>query len=92
MTSLRKLPKNMGNLVKTIAATVFKKLPKVQQIAQSGHMVLLNPLTLCKIPPTRNPIQTKTKFELFKMEQNTFKQCYQIRQNFTTLAKKFSSL
>ena len=38
---LQKLPKNVGNLGKTIIATRFKKLPKVQEIAQSGHTSLL---------------------------------------------------
>ena len=37
---LQKLPKNVGNLGKTIIATRFKKLPKVQEIAQSGHTSL----------------------------------------------------
>ena len=31
--------KNVGKLVKIIAATGFKKLPKVQKISQSGHTV-----------------------------------------------------
>ena len=30
LTPLQKLPKNMGDLGKTIAATGFEKLPKVQ--------------------------------------------------------------
>ena len=36
-TPLQKLPKNVGYLGKLIVAKGFKKLPKVQQIAQSGH-------------------------------------------------------
>ena len=32
-----KLPKNVGDLGKIIAAKGFKNLPKVQKIAQSGH-------------------------------------------------------
>ena len=39
MTPLQKLPKNVGDLGKLIVAKGFKKLPKVQQIAQSGHTV-----------------------------------------------------
>ena len=34
---LQKLPKNMGDLGKIIAAKGFEKLPKVQSITQSGH-------------------------------------------------------
>ena len=36
-TPLQKLPKNVGDLGKFIVAKGFKKLPKVQKIAQSGH-------------------------------------------------------
>ena len=37
LTPLQKLPKNVGNLGKIVAATGFEKLLKVQEIAQSGH-------------------------------------------------------
>ena len=37
LTHLQKLPKNVGDLGKLIVAKGFKKLPKVQKIAQSGH-------------------------------------------------------
>ena len=37
MTPLQKLPKNVGDLGKLIAAKCFKKLTKVQKIATSGH-------------------------------------------------------
>ena len=37
LTPLQKLPNNMGNLGKIIVATGFKKVPKVQLFAQSGH-------------------------------------------------------
>ena len=37
MISLGKLPKNVRDLGKLIVAKVFKKLPKVQKIAQYGH-------------------------------------------------------
>ena len=37
LTPLQKLPKNVGDLEKLIVAKGFKKLPKVQQIAQSAH-------------------------------------------------------
>jgi len=36
-TPLQKLPKNVGDLGKLIVAKGFKKLSKVQYIAQSGH-------------------------------------------------------
>ena len=34
---LQELPKNVGDLGKIIVASGFKKLPKVQKIAQSGR-------------------------------------------------------
>ena len=37
MTSLLKLPKNVGDLGKLIVAKGFKKLPKVPKIVESGH-------------------------------------------------------
>ena len=37
LAPLQKLPKNVGDLGKLIATKGFKKLPKVQKIAQSGH-------------------------------------------------------
>ena len=37
LTPLQKLPKNGGDWGKLIVAKGFKKLPKVQNIAQSGH-------------------------------------------------------
>ena len=37
LTSLQNLPKNVGDLGKKIVAKGFKKLPKIQKIAKSGH-------------------------------------------------------
>ena len=37
LTSLQKLPKNVGHLGKSIVAEGFERLPKVQKIARSGH-------------------------------------------------------
>ena len=37
LTPLQKLPNNVGDWGKLIVAKGFKKLPKVQNIAQSGH-------------------------------------------------------
>ena len=41
--ALQKLPKNKGDLGKLIVTKSFKKLPKVQKIAQYGHMVVVKP-------------------------------------------------
>ena len=40
LTHLQKLPKNVIDLDKLIVSKCFKKLPKVQKIAQSGHTEL----------------------------------------------------
>jgi len=37
LTPLQKLPKNVKDLGKLVVAKGFKKLHKVQKIAQSGH-------------------------------------------------------
>ena len=37
LAALQKLPKNVGDLGKLIVAKGFKKSPKVQKIANSGH-------------------------------------------------------
>ena len=37
LAPLQKVPKNVRDLGKLIVAKGFKKLPKVQKIAQSGH-------------------------------------------------------
>ena len=37
LTSLQNFPRNVRDLGKLIAAKGFKKLPKVQKIAKSGH-------------------------------------------------------
>ena len=37
LTTLQKLPKNVGDLGKLIVAEGFKNMAKVQKIAQSGH-------------------------------------------------------
>ena len=37
LTRLQKLPENVGDLGKLINVKGYKKLPKVQLIAQSGH-------------------------------------------------------
>ena len=42
LTHLQKLPKNVRDLGKLIVAKGFKKLPKVQKIAQSGHTASSN--------------------------------------------------
>ena len=42
LTHLQKLPKNVGDLGKLIAAKGFEKLPKLQKIAQSVHKACHN--------------------------------------------------
>ena len=37
LAPLQKMPKNVGDLGKLIVAKGFKKSPKVQKIANSGH-------------------------------------------------------
>ena len=37
LAHLQNLPKNVGDLGKLVVAKGFKKLPKVQKIAKSGH-------------------------------------------------------
>ena len=46
LTHLQKLPKNVRDLDKLIVSKGFKKLPKVQKIAQSGHTAG-NPNNIC---------------------------------------------
>ena len=48
LTPLQNLPMNVEDLGKLIVAKGFKKLPKVQKIAQSGHTgcFLLTPKAL----------------------------------------------
>ena len=41
LTHLQKLPKNVRDLDKLIVSKGFKKLPKVQKIAQSGHTAVV---------------------------------------------------
>ena len=41
--ALQKLPKNKGDLGKLIVTKSFKKLPKVQKIAQYGHIGCFKP-------------------------------------------------
>ena len=45
LTPLQKLPKNGGDWGKLIVAKGFKKFPKVQNIAHSGHTVDHDPPT-----------------------------------------------
>ena len=43
LTPLQKLPKNGEDWGKIIVAKGFKRLPKVQNIAQSGHTAPMSP-------------------------------------------------
>ena len=53
LTPLSNLPKNVGDLGKLIFAKGFKKLPKVQKIAQSGHTAGSNNFSLISARPKR---------------------------------------
>ena len=48
LTTLQKLPNNVGDLGKIIVAAGFEWLPKVQQIAKSGHTD--SPIKLTLLP------------------------------------------
>ena len=50
MTPLQKLPENVEDLGKLIVAKGFKKLSKVQKIAQSGHTGYDQPMQLLLSP------------------------------------------
>ena len=47
LTPLQKMPKNVGDLGQLVIAKGFKKLPKVQKIAKSGHTALSYNTCLC---------------------------------------------
>ena len=48
LAPLQKLRNNVGDLGKIILTTIFKWLPKVQKIAQSGHTASGQPCLLLK--------------------------------------------
>ena len=48
LAPLQKLRKNVGDSGKLIVAKGFKKLPKVQKIANSGHTVQHDPVDVNK--------------------------------------------
>ena len=49
LTHLQKIRNNVGDLGKLIVAKVFKKLSKVQKIAQSGHTAHESSITIKKL-------------------------------------------
>ena len=49
LTTLQKLPNNVGDLGKIIVATSFEWLPKVQKIAKSGHTAFMPSRPLLRI-------------------------------------------
>ena len=53
-----KLPKNVGDLGKLIVAKGFKKLHKVQKIAQSGHTD--SGSRICLVSRVQIPLQRAT--------------------------------
>ena len=72
LTSLQKLPNNVGDWGKIIIATGFKWLPKVQKIAQSGHTDLRWwPLGL--LGATDNKIDVKMIYEDFSVKRLFFR-------------------
>ena len=58
LTPLQNLPKNVGDWVKLIVVKSFKKLPKVQKIAKSGHTTH-QPLLLQSTVLNKTKIQEK---------------------------------
>ena len=52
LTPLQKLPKIVGDLGQLIVAIGFKKLPKVQQIAKSGHTATVTECTKLQVKAT----------------------------------------
>ena len=53
LTPIQKLPKNVGDLGKLVDKG-FEKLPKVQQIAQSGHTACEPP---CRLTTQKNVLK-----------------------------------
>ena len=64
LTHLQNLPRHVGDLGKLIVANGFKKLPKVQKIAKSGH-------TATKVWPT-NRLEYLKRFRLELTELDDF--------------------
>ena len=60
LAPLQKLPKNVGDLGKLIVAKGFKKSPKVQKIANSGHTDPKGPLELVHVGPSVVEFPSKT--------------------------------
>ena len=64
-----KMAKNVGDLGKFIVAKVFKKLPKVQKIAQSGHTDPMNERSyLQDDQPHDGFLKTISSFRLFTIK------------------------
>ena len=65
LTPLHKVPKNVGDLGKLIVAKGFKKLPKEQKIANSGHTAdhLVNGQLLDKTWLLSIPTSGRTDFQ-----------------------------
>ena len=61
LTPLLKLPKNGEDWGKLIVAKGFKKLPKIQNIAQSGHTAQV-PIHLLGIPTVQASLVNDIKF------------------------------
>ena len=64
LTLLLKLPKNGKDWGKLIVAKGFKKLPKIQNIAQSGHTTPNERLTICNFIYLAPPIRIKALYQV----------------------------
>ena len=64
LTSLQKLPNNVGDLGKIIVASSFEWLPKVQKIAQSCHTGWNSCKNIVTVLPTPSTAKAKLFFDL----------------------------
>ena len=80
MKTLQKLPENVGDLGKIIVAKGFKKLHKVQKIAQSGHTGLDGSflLKLCALNFLNGPTRPLLLFIFGLFKQTTLQYLQQI--------------
>ena len=83
LVPLQKLPSNVGDLGKLIVAKGFKKLPKVQKIANSGHTGCVAPQRwknsyIC-IDTVNRGIQTSVNVHLPILNVYFCNECYKER-------------
>ena len=75
LTSLQKLPNNVGDLGKIIVATGFEWLPKVQKIAQSGHTGVTYMRHMYTHPFTHTPSHTHIGVNRYKTKKEQSMHC-----------------